>query len=73
MKMGKKVVYKVQCAFNPEHFFEKAFTVEEGTENAKTRAEAYCPYCDKMVSVTIHGKLVLDKELIRKFGLPDIS
>jgi hypothetical protein len=73
MKKGKKVIYKVRCSFNSKHFFHKAFTVEEGTEHTETKAEAYCPFCDKWVSVTIQGKLIPDKELIRKFGLPDSS
>ncbi|MBF0554935.1 MAG: hypothetical protein HQK96_10340 [Nitrospirae bacterium] len=59
-KKVKRVVYKVQCAKNPEHIFDKTFEIEEGTDNVESKAEAWCPHCgtDDMVEVTVKGRLV---------------
>ncbi len=69
MSLHKKVVYRVQCTQDAEHLFEKVFLVEEGSEKVATRAEAYCPRCNAMVSVLVQGKVVADKEVLRKYGL----
>jgi aspartate carbamoyltransferase regulatory subunit len=68
MKKVKKVVYNVQCAYNPEHIFEKVFEIQEGSEKIDSELEAYCPYCDKFVSIEIQGKPPPD-ELLRKFNI----
>ncbi len=73
MTRAKKIILNVQCAFDPNHIFEKAYTIQEGTEDRESKVEAYCPFCDKMVSITIQGKPVPDKELLRRFGPEDIS
>jgi ribosomal protein L44E len=65
MKIKKKVAYKVQCA-PCKKIFDKTFEIEEGSENIATYVEAYCPFCDKRVTVTVQGKVVADKELLRK-------
>jgi hypothetical protein len=68
MAKEKKVLYTVQCAFDPEHEFEKSFTVEEGSEEKKeTEVEAFCPFCDKRVTVTVKGKVVPDESILRQF------
>jgi hypothetical protein len=69
MKKIKKVVYQVQCAFNSQHLFEKVFEIEEGTENRQSKIEAYCPFCDKFVTVTVQGEAP-DTDTLRKFDLP---
>ena len=66
----KKVVYNVECAYNEEHVFEKVFTIEEGSEKIETEIEAYCPFCDKMVTVTVQGKVIPDESILRKFKTP---
>jgi hypothetical protein len=69
MKKEKKVMYQVQCAYNPDHEFEKVFEIEEGSENKETKVEAFCPYCDKKVTVTVKGRVVPDEDILRKFNL----
>ena len=69
MKQLKKVVHNVQCAFNPDHVFEKAFTIEDGSETEQSEVEAFCPLCEKFVTVTIQGKVVPDDEIRRKFNI----
>jgi len=69
MKRQKKVVYNVQCAHEEEHLFEKMFVIEEGSEQVESEVEAFCPFCDEMVTVTVRGKLVPDEELLRRFKL----
>ncbi|HEX9655132.1 MAG TPA: hypothetical protein VGA99_15605 [bacterium] len=66
MKKTKKVVYHVQCAFDPKHVFEKVIEIVEGTENKQSQVEAYCPLCDKFVTVTVQGETPTTKTL-RKF------
>ncbi len=65
----KKVVFKVQCAYDETHIFEKALEIKKGTEAKETEVQAYCPFCEKHVDVTVQGKVVPDTELLRKFGL----
>ena len=66
MKRIKKVVYQVQCAFDPKHIFEKVFEIEEGTEKQQSRVEAYCARCDKFVTVTVQGETPTT-DTLRKF------
>ncbi len=68
MKKEKKVTYLVQCVYDPEHEFEKVFTIEDGSEErVESEVEAYCAQCDKHVSVTIKGKALPNEEILRKF------
>ncbi len=69
MKKVKRVLYNVQCAFNPAHVFEKIFTIEEESEGLKSEMEAYCPYCEKHVSITIAGKSEADASILKRFDL----
>ncbi len=69
MKKVKKVLYNVECAYNPEHVFEKVFKIEEASEAMETEVQAYCPYCEKHVTTTIKGKVVTDASLLRGFDL----
>ncbi len=62
-----RVKYDVQCAFNAEHIFEKVFEIEEGSEDVQSEVETYCPFCDKMVKVTIKGEPI-KKTLYRNAG-----
>jgi hypothetical protein len=43
--------------------------IEAGSEHVQSEVEAFCPFCDKMVTVTVQGKLIPDAALLRKFGL----
>jgi hypothetical protein len=67
--MKKKVIYAVQCAYDPKHEFEKVFEIEDDVENQETKVEAFCPFCDKRVTITIKGKVIPDGEILRKFNL----
>lgn len=69
MKKQKKITYTVECAYDPQHVFEKSFVIEEGTEHLESTVEAYCPHCDELVQVTIRGRIVADSEVLRRFGL----
>ncbi len=69
MRQTKKVVFKVQCAYDESHIFEKVLEIEEGTEDKETEVQAYCPFCEKHVDVTVQGRVVPDTELLRKYGL----
>ncbi len=69
MKKAKRVLYNVECAYNPEHVFEKVFKIEEGSEAMESEVEAYCPYCEKHVTTTIKGKAAPDESLLKRFDL----
>ncbi len=69
MKKAKRVLYNVECAYNPDHVFEKVFTIEEESEGMESEVQAYCPYCEKHVTTTIKGKAVPDESLLRGFDL----
>jgi len=66
MKKTKKVIYKVKCANNPKHIFDKVYKIEKGNENQENEMQAYCPFCDDFVTVTIRGKAVPDESILRK-------
>ena len=70
MKNTKRIKKKVQCANNPDHIFEKAYTIELDSENQESNVQAYCPWCDDFVDVTIKGKVVPDDTLFREFEHP---
>ena len=65
----KRIKYKVLCANNPEHIFEKVVDIIEGTENTESEIQAYCPYCDDFVDITIQGELPPDT-ILRKLHFP---
>lgn len=67
MKKKKRVKYTVQCANNPDHIFENVYTIIEGTENTQSEVQAYCPYCDAFVDVTIKG-IVPSDSILRRFN-----
>jgi len=67
MKKIKKVAYQVVCARNPEHVFEKAYSIEAGTEAKQTEVDVFCPFCQDYVTITVKGIVVPDAELLRKF------
>jgi len=62
----KRIKYKVQCANNPEHIFEKVVDIIKGTENTESEIQAYCPFCDEFVDITIQGQPSPDS-ILRKF------
>jgi hypothetical protein len=64
MAKYKRVVYEVQCAFNPEHIFEKVIEVEEGGKPTQTEIDAYCPFCENYTRVTIQGEIGPDDILL---------
>ena len=73
MKKERTVVHKIQCVHNEEHIFEKTFKIEDGSGdgsvNEETELQAYCPFCDKSVTVIVKGKVLPDKELLRKYKI----
>ena len=66
MKKTKKVKYKVVCANDDNHIFEYVFTIYEGTETEESDVEAFCPFCDDFVSITIKG-IVPPESILRRF------
>jgi hypothetical protein len=70
MKKIQKILYKVQCFYNPDHIFEKAYNIEEGSEGIESEIQPFCPFCEKHVKVTIQGKVVPDKDILMKFNVP---
>ncbi len=69
MRRTAKVVFKVQCAYDENHIFEKVLNIEESAEDEETEVQAYCPFCEKHVNVVVQGRVAPDAELLRKFGL----
>jgi len=66
---GKKIKHSVQCANNSEHIFEYVYTIVEGSEETASEVQAYCPYCDGFVDITIKGDVVTDDTVLRRFNL----
>ena len=65
-KQTKKVLYDVQCVYDVKHVFEKVFEIEAGSEEKEeTEVETYCPYCNKLVTVVVKGKVFPDKTVFR--------
>jgi hypothetical protein len=65
-KQTKKVLYNVQCVYDEKHVFEKVFEIEAGTEEKEeTEVQTYCPYCNKLVTVVVKGKVPPDKTVFR--------
>ncbi len=69
MKKTKKKMYNVECAINPEHVFEKVYSVKELTDHKVSEMEVYCPICDAYTNVTIKGKVVPDTSMLRRFDI----
>ncbi len=69
MKKAKRVLYSIECAYDPSHVFEKVFKIEDGSEDMESEVQAYCPYCQKHVTTTIKGKAPTDESLLREFDL----
>jgi hypothetical protein len=66
-KKMKKALYQVQCVYNENHFFEKIFEIEAGSEvKEETEVETYCPHCKKLVTVVIKGKVPTDISIFKK-------
>ena len=62
----KRVTYEVQCVHDKSHRFEKVFEIEGGTDaETATEVETYCPYCKKLVSVRVKGKVLPDLDIFR--------
>ena len=70
MAEAKKVLKEVVCCHNPEHVFTIAVALEPGSKGASSTIEAYCPLCDKFVSVTIQGAPELNEQITRLFKRP---
>ncbi|MGD2087858.1 MAG: hypothetical protein PVH61_16895 [Candidatus Aminicenantes bacterium] len=65
-KQKKKVLYDVQCVYDEKHVFEKVFEIEAGSEEKEeTEVETYCPYCNKLVTVVVKGKVLPDKVVFK--------
>jgi hypothetical protein len=62
----KRVTYEVQCVHDKSHRFEKVFEIEAGTDaETATEVQIYCPYCKKLVSVRVKGKVLPDSTIYR--------
>ncbi len=72
-KLKKRVLFTVQCRFDPGHIFEKVFELEENRERPEkeTEVDAFCPYCSKIVEVTVKEKAPLNVEIIKRFEEQD--
>ncbi len=69
----KKVRFNVQCPVNPRHIFEKVFELEENQERPgkETGVEAFCPFCSKVLEVTVREKTPLDEDILKRFEEQD--
>jgi hypothetical protein len=69
----RKVLFNVQCPADPGHIFEKVFELTEGQDRPEkeTDIEAFCPYCNKIVPVTVNEKTPLDEEILKRFAEQD--
>jgi len=65
----KKVVFNVQCPGDPAHIFQRVFELELDREepDKDIKVDALCPYCTKIVDVTVIGKTPLDEEMLKRF------
>ena len=72
-KPKKRVLFNVQCQSDPKHIFEKVFELEENRERPgkETEVDAFCPYCNKIVEVTVKEKAPLNEEIIKRFEEQD--
>ncbi len=68
-RFKKKKIYAVQCPFDEKHVFDKMFELEEGVDGEPTGSEvdAFCPFCDKMVTVPVIGEAAKNEVLLRRF------
>ncbi len=71
--LKKKKRFTVQCPFNENHIFDKVFTLEEGIDPEPTHSEveAFCPWCDKMVTITVTGEAEKNETLFRALNEQD--
>ena len=69
----KKVLFNVQCPADPGHIFERVFELSEGQDwpEKETAREAFCPFCGKIVAVTVKEKTPLDQEILKRFAEQD--
>jgi hypothetical protein len=72
-KPKKRVLFNVQCRVDPGHIFEKVFELEEDRERPakETGVDAFCPYCSKVVDVTVKEKAPLNEEILKRFQEQD--
>ena len=72
-KPKKRVLFNVRCRFDPGHIFDKAFELEENREwpGKETGVDAFCPYCSKIVEVTVLEKAPLNQEILKRFEEQD--
>ncbi|UCH94044.1 MAG: hypothetical protein JSV88_27775 [Candidatus Aminicenantes bacterium] len=71
--LKNKVLFNVQCRNKAKHIFEKVLELEPGQKRPEkeNNLEAYCPYCNQMVEVTVKEKVPLNEELIKRFEEQD--
>ena len=69
----KRVIFNVRCSADPGHVFEKVFELSEGQERPgkETGIDAFCPYCSKIVPVTVMEKTPPDKDILKRFEEQD--
>ncbi len=61
----KEIKVVITCPCERKKEIPKTFVVEEGS--APAPAEFECPYCDKMIQVTLPNTTVKDGDVIRSF------
>lgn len=61
------VKYKVRCAYDAAHIFDKAFEIEGESEGVPSEVETFCPHCEKRVTVTIDGKAAPNASVLKTF------
>ncbi len=69
--LKKKKLFRVQCAFDNNHVFDKMLEVEESDEPVISEVETFCPLCGKMVSFNVKGKTVPDSPFLKDFEEQD--
>lgn len=65
MAKKTKIITKVKCGIC-SNVFQIAIDIKpESEENNTSEVEAYCPFCDKMLTVEIEGKILSDVTILR--------
>lgn len=63
-----KVSFTVICAFNPDHKFPVVYDITNESEDIQDSKQEFCPYCGKLVNVTVKGELEAVSTVHRRLG-----
>lgn len=65
MAKKKKISTKVKCG-ECSNVFDIAIDIKpESEENNTSEVDAYCPFCDKMLTVEMKGEIISDTTILR--------